>query len=181
MNFVTSRLRSFLACLLLLSLGACRGRHSRTEVKNEEPEPGPRFVSALKMADQAAATQLLKGFYGVEGGAWRWTAGEFHVLLRPPLAAAQKGAVLTLAFSIPDVLIQKLGAVSLSASAGTSKLKSENYSKPGAYTFSADVPAALLAGESITIDFALDKSLPAGSVDQRELGLVATAVGLESK
>jgi len=133
------------------------------------------------MSDQAAATQLFKGFYALESGSWRWTAGEFHVLLRSPQGAAQKGATLSFAFSIPDLVIKKLNAISLSAKVGTVTLKTESYSKAGAYTFSADVPPALLTSDSVTIDFALDKSLPAGSVDQRELGLVATAVGLESK
>lgn len=167
--------------LALLLIAACRGRHSRTEVRNEEPETGPSLASALKMSDPVAATQLVKGFHALEGGAWRWTAGDFHVILRSPLAAAQKGATLFFAFSIPEIVTQKLSPVTLTASIGSTKLKSETYSKPGAYTYLAEVPAALLAGESITVDFALDKSLPAGSVDQRELGLVATSVGLESK
>ncbi len=138
-------------------------------------------ASVLKMSDQAAATQLLKGFHALEGGAWRWTAGTFQVLLQPPAGSAQKGATLTFAFSIPDVVIQKVSAMALTASIGGTKLKTESYSKAGPYTFSADVPAAALAGDAVTIDFAFDKSLPAGSVDQRELAVVATSVGLESK
>ena len=168
--------------IALLLTGACRGKHNRATVQNEEPpEGGPRIASTLKMGDAAAAAQLLHGFYGLEGGAWRWTAGTFTVLLRPPLASAQRGATLTFVFSIPDVLIQKLKTVTLTATIGTTKLKPETYSKPGSYTFTADVPAELLAKEAITVDFALDKSLAAGSVDQRELGVVATAVTLESK
>ena len=170
------------ALALLLAGSACRGKHSRNVVRNEEAEEGgPRIASTLKMNDAAASAQLVRGFYGLEGGAWRWTAGTFSVLLRPPLSASERGGTLRFSFSIPDVVIQKLQTVTLTASAGATKLNSENYSKAGAYTFSADVPPELLAKEAMTIDFALDKSLPAGSVDQRELGLVATAVGLESK
>lgn len=165
-----------------LATGACRGKHRRTTVQNEEPpEGGPRIASSLKMSDAAASAQLQKGFYGLEGGSWRWTAGTFAVLLRPPLSSAQHGATLTFAFSIPDVVIQKLSAVTLTASIGTTKLKSEKYTKPGSYSFTAEIPPELLAKEAVVIDFALDKSLPAGSLDQRELGVVATAVNLESK
>lgn len=166
--------------VLLISSG-CRGKHSRTVVQNEEPEGGPRIASALKMSDASAAAQLLRGFYGLEGGAWRWTAGTFTVLLRPPLGASQRGATLTLSFSIPDVVIQKLQSVTLNAAIGGTKLKSEKFAKAGAATFTADVPAELLAKEAVTVDFSLDKSLPSGSVDQRELGVIATAVSLESK
>lgn len=133
------------------------------------------------MSDQAATVQLVKGFHSLEGGAWRWTAGKFQVLLKPPLAAAQRGAVLSFAFSIPEVVIQKLSVITLTASVGGTKLKSETWSKPGAYTYSADVAAALLAGDAVTFDFEFDKSLPSGSVDQRELAVVATSIGLESK
>ena len=133
------------------------------------------------MSEQAARTQLVKGFYGLESGSWRWTAGTFQVLLRPPVGAAQKGATLAFAFTIPELILQKLKSVTLSASIGAKKLKSETWSKPGPYTFSADVPPADLAGDTVNIVFTLDKSLAAGTVDQRELGLVATSVGLESK
>jgi hypothetical protein len=173
--------RTTLTILTTALLTGCRGKHNRGAVQNEEPEGGPRIASALKMSDASAPAQLLRGFYGLEGGAWRWTAGNFAVLLRPPIASAQRGATLAFAFSIPEILIQKLKTVTLTATVGTTKLKSETYSKPGSYTFSADIPPEQLAKEAITIDFALDKSLAAGSVDQRELGVVATSAALESK
>ena len=170
------------ALAFLLVAGGCRGKHSRNVVQNEEPEEGgPRIASSLRMNDAAATVQLLRGFYGLESGTWRWTAGTFTVLLRPPLASPQRGATLKFSFSIPDVLIQKLHTVALTASIAGTKLKTASYSKPGAYTLTADIPPELLAKEAITVDFALDKSLPAGTLDQRELGLVATAVGLDSK
>jgi hypothetical protein len=178
----TSQTRRTTLTLLTFALtSACRGKHNRATVRNEEPEGGPRIASSLKMSDAAATAQLLRGFYGVEGGAWRWTAGAFTALLRPPIASAQRGATLSFAFSIPDIVIEKLKAVTLTASLGPAKLKSETYSKPGSYTFTAEIPPDKLAKEAVTIDFALNKSLPPGSVDQRELGVIATSVSLESK
>jgi hypothetical protein len=166
---------------LLVSGSACRGKHNRMTVENEEPQAGPRIASVLKMNDAAAAQQLLKGFYGLEGGSWRWTSKTFSVLLRPPLASPQRGASLTFSFSVPDVVIQKLSSVTLSVSAGGTKLKSETYSKPGSYTFTSDVPPDLLVKEAITIDFELDKTIPPSATDQRDLGIIATGVGLEAK
>jgi hypothetical protein len=177
----TRRRTAIFVAALLFASAACRGKHSRTTVENEEPEGGPRIASSLKMNDPAAAQQLLKGFYGLEGGSWRWTARQFTAILRPPLAAAQRGGALTLSFSIPDVVIQKLSSVTLTGSVAGTKVNSETYSKPGAYTFMADVPAALLTGDAVSVDFALDKALPASPADQRELGIIATAVGLEAR
>ena len=79
------------------------------------------------------------------------------------LAAAQHGATLTFNLTVPNVVIQKLGSVTLSSSVGTAKLKSETYSKPGAYTFTADVPAEQLSKETVIVDFAIDKSSPPGA------------------
>lgn len=167
---------------LLLAASACRGKHSPTAVKNEEQqEGGPRIASALKMGDASTAAQLLRGFYGLEGNAWRWTAGTFTVLLRPPLIAAQHGATLNLSCSVPDVVIQKLKTTTLTATIGKTKLGSETYTKPGACKFSASVPPELLTSESVTIDFTLDKTLPPTADDKRELGLIAVEVSLESK
>lgn len=166
---------------LVLSTAACRSHHRDTVKNEEQAEVGPRIASTLKMSDAPAPAQLLRGFYSLESGAWRWTAGNFTVLLRPPLASAQRGAVLTFAFTIPDVVIEKLKSVTLTASLSGTKLKSQTFSKPGPFTFTTDIAPELLAKDAVTIDFTLDKSLPAGTVDQRELGIIATAVGLESK
>jgi hypothetical protein len=179
--FSTRRAAVLFAAALLVSSAACRGKHSRTTVENEEPQAGPRIATAFKMSDPAATQQLLKGFYGLEVGAWRWTAGKFSVLLRPPLASAQRGGTLTFSFSIPDVVAQKLSSMTLTASIGGTKLKSETYTKAGSYTFTSDVPPDLLAKEAVTVDFELDKSLPPTAADQRELGVIATRVGLEAK
>lgn len=176
-----------LAAALILT-GACRGKHHRTSVENEEPaeattpETTPtHLTSSLKVNDPGASTQLVKGFYGIEGGSWRWTAGHFSIVLSSPLSSAQRGGTLTLAFNVPDIVIRKLGSITLSAAVGVTKLKSETYNKPGSYTFTADIAPELLSNDTITVDFALDKSLTPGSVDQRELGIIVTAVGVVSK
>ena len=175
----------FCALILMgaLALAGCRGKHERVVVHNEEPSdtPQPRIASVFRMTDAVAQEQLLHGFYGVEGNAWRWTAGKFTVALRPPLASAQRGATLTLAFSIPDVVIRKLHDLTLTASVGGAKLKSETYTKAGSYSFSTDVPPELLAQDKLIVDFALDKSLPPGPSDRRELGVIAVSAGLEGK
>lgn len=169
-----------LVALLALTGVACKGKHNLAAVQNEEPDPGPRLVSNVKMNDGAASVQLLNGFYPLEAGTWRWTAGKFAVLLRTPPGSGQSGATVNLAFTIPDVVIQKLKTMKLTTSVGGMVLKTEEYTKSGPETFSADVPGSMLAGDSVRVDFALDKSLPPGE-DKRELGVIATAVGLAPK
>jgi hypothetical protein len=171
-----------LAVLLLVLPGfGCKGKHNRVEVQNEEPaDTGPRMLSTVRMSDTKATAQLLSGFYAIENNSWRWTGRNFSALLRTPLAAAQRGATLNFAFSVPDVVTQKLGDIKLTASVNGMPLKSADYKSAGAYVFTADVPASLLASEAVKIDFSLNKSLPP-EVDKRELGIVASSVGLASK
>ena len=139
------------------------------------------MATMLHVADPRADQQLVSGFHAIEQNSWRWTEERFSVILRPPPDAAQSGAMLTLKFSIPDVVSQKLGAMALEASVGGTPLGKESYTMPGEFTYSREVPANLLAGESVRVDFALDKSLPPGESDQRNLGIIVTAVGFESK
>src|SRR4051812_31507163 len=94
-----------MAAFLALTGAACKGKHNLAAVQNEEPDPGPRLVSNVRMNDAAASAQLLSGFYPVESGAWRWTAGKFSVLLRTPPGSAQSGATFNFAFTIPDAVM----------------------------------------------------------------------------
>ena len=124
---------------------------------------------------------MLSGFYGVEQNAWRWTAGKFSVVLRAPRTAAAKGATLQFKFTVPEVAIAKLKALSLSASVNGTALTPESYTQPGEFIYTRDVPANLLAGESAKVDFSLDKTMPPTASDKRELGVVVTTVGLDPK
>ena len=101
--------------------------------------------------------------------------------LRPPADSAKNGATLALKFTIPDPVIDKLKSVTLSVSVGGVALPPENYSKSGEQVYSREVPAKALAGASVAVDFTLDKALPPGPADHRELGVVVTSIGLEPK
>lgn len=170
--------RHFFVLALAVAATACKGQHNRVTVQNEEE--APRMASLVRMNDPNASAQMLTGFYGLENNSWRWTSGKFSVLLRTPPSTAAQGGVVTFAFSLPDIVIQRLKGVEITASVNGTKLKSANYDKPGANIFTADVPPALLTGESVRVDFALDKTIPP-DVDKRNLGVVATSVGISSK
>jgi hypothetical protein len=168
-----------LAASLLLAGAACK-RRDRVRVQHTEEE-APQLATTVHVADPRSSAQLVSGFHDVEQGAWRWTAGKFAVVLRTPRGAAEKGAVLRLKFSLPEAVIAKLNAVSLGAAVGESKLAPETFTQAGEFTYEREVPPEAMAGESAKVDFYLDKSLPAGAVDLRELGVIVTSVGFESK
>ena len=132
------------------------------------------------MDDPHASAQLVRGFYPPEG-TWRWTQGKFSVILRPPPGAAQYGARLELILNIPDVVIRELDSVTLSATIGGNRLAPQKYPDPGNQIYSVEVPASALPGDSVTVEFATDKAIPAGKIEKRELALVVTSVGLVTK
>jgi hypothetical protein len=164
---------------VVLAASGCSGKFGRSSVQNEEAPA--QAVSFIKMNDAGASAQLLSGFYATEAGAWRWTAGKFAALLAVP-PAAQNGGTVTLAFTIPDVVIKHSGKITLSASVNGKALGSNTYDAAGPAVFTADVPKELLTADSIKVEFALDKDLPPNSVgDGRELGVIANSVGLAGK
>jgi hypothetical protein len=144
-------------------------------------QEAPGMVSTVHMGDPRTETQLISGFYGIEQSAWRWTGRRFSLVLRPPLGAAQRGGTLELRLTVPPVIIEKLKTISLSATIGATALPPETYTQPGDYTYMREVAPALLAGDSVRVDFQLDKSLPPSGADLRDLGVVVLSAGLESK
>lgn len=149
--------------------------------RKEAAKQAAPMASTIHMGDPQTAAQLITGFYGIEQSAWRWSGRRFSVALRPPLGAAQKGATLQLRLTVPPVVIEKLTTITLSATIGGGALPPETYTQPGDYTYTREVAPGLLAGESVRVDFQLDKSMPPSGADQRDLGVVVLSTGLELK
>lgn len=181
MNTTLSRrlLSPALLAVLALAPVACK-RHKSVQVQ-ETIEEGPRMASTLQMGDPKVETQLVSGFYGIEGGAWRWTGKQFVAVLKVPFGASQRGGTLELGLTVPQPVIEKLKNVSLAASVDGKPLPPETYTQPGPSTFKRDIPAGLLGGETIKVEFQLDKAYFPGGADTRELGVVATSLSLEPK
>lgn len=167
------------AWILLLGLTATACTHREKPRLTEEE--APRAAMIVRVADPVTASQLVSGFYEIEHGAWRWTAGKFSVRLRPPRQAFKKGATLQVNFSVPEVAIAKLKALSLSAVLNGTNLGTETYKQAGTFTYSRDVPAGVLTQKPVQIDFSLDKVLPAAPGDKRELGIIVSLIGFEPK
>src|SRR5271157_2880567 len=114
-----------LAVALALVPTGCK-RPEKVQVQ-ETVEEGPRMVSTLMMGDSKVERQLISGFYGIEGGAWRWTARQFTAVLKTPFGASQRGGTLELSLTVPPVVLEKLKTVSLAASIDGKPLPPETY------------------------------------------------------
>lgn len=180
MRVPTVLVSTLLPLALLLSPAGCSRAPTKAEMDATEEE-APARLTMLHVADPKASAQLLKGFHDVEQRTWRWTMGTFAVTLRPPANASQKGARLILRCTVPAVIIQRLTAVSLAANVEGVRLPEETYGRPGDYVYSQDVPAKALTTDAVKVEFSLDKCLPPGDADQRELGVIVSMVGFEAK
>ena len=92
--------------------------------------------------------------------------------------------------TVPDVVIRPIRSPAVSvnqrAPSGPETIRwgvlpAETYSRPGGYLYARDVPPAALTAEAVRIDFQLDKAIPPGGGDLRELGIIALSVALEGK
>jgi hypothetical protein len=169
-----------LAAVLALAPIGCNREHKVTVRETVEETPKAIIPVVVNMGDAKQDKQLVSGFYGIEANSWRWTAKDFTVSLRPPAGSAQ-GATLDFALSVPQVVIDKLQSLTLSASINGTALAPETYAHEGQYEYKRDVPSSLLSGNAVRVEFHLNKSMPPAGGDARELGIVARSVGLESK
>jgi hypothetical protein len=126
------------------------------------------------MSDPEAEPQLISGFHAIEQNSWRWTAGRFAVMLPP--AGRTTEARLRLRLSVPEAVLRQTHSVTLTAALNSSKLASQTWTEPGEHTFEALLPAAALGPDPFTVDFTLDRFLPAGKVETRELGIIVSSV-----
>ena len=174
-----SKLRIALALVLAFAPLGCK--RAKTIHVQQTEEAAPRLASVVHVSDPKVEPQLVSGFYGIEGNAWRWTAKQFTVVLRVPGGAAERGAALDLSLTVPPVTIEKLKAVALSAAADGHPLPPETYTTSGQFHYKRDLAPGTLANQSVRLEFHLDKAMTPGNGDLRELGIIVASVGLETK
>ncbi len=172
--------------LLLIAATGCTDLMQR---RNPQPETiSNKDVAQLQpvvhshsfiMRDADAAGQLAAGIYGVENNNWRWTAGEFSIVLATPRGASTRGADLMFEFDIPDAIIRRTGPISLTAELNEVEVGARTFSAAGAQRFAAMIKPELITQSPVVIDFHLDRYIPRGVLEGRELGIVARAVSLE--
>ena len=166
------------ACLVSL---ACPANEPGIPLEEEFGDELPiQLLSSVNVADPRAEEQLVRGFHGLEQRAWRWTQQEFAVLLQPPPAVAGRGYSLDARLTIPDIVIERLGPVALTADVNGVDLGPEVYSEPIENTlYTREIPPDAITGDQpVQVIFRLDKEIPAGEIDSRELGVIALSFAL---
>ena len=175
---------SFLSILLGVTAGcAVRQNASITEtISNEDVVQTQPVVHSYSfaMGRADAAKQLVSGFYPVENQQWRWTAGNFSILLATPAAAATRGANLLFVFALPDAILQRTGPITLTASLNETEVGKATYDMQGSQRFFAKIPSALLQQSPVAIDFHLDRYVAKGVLEAREFGVIAESISLEA-
>jgi hypothetical protein len=165
----------------LLLAGCPRNAPELAHLQNGAETAPPEFLSSVHMADaRRTERQLLKGFHRLEQGVWRWTARKFSAGLLPPPDSGGNDVQLEFHLVIPEIVISRLGAVTLSARMNGTPLGNETFAKPGEYRFVRPVPAGgLQEGEVAKIEFELDKAFWPDEPPKRELGVIAVSVALK--
>lgn len=172
---------SFAALALVFLPAGCNRKPKAQAPVHVVEEEKTALATVVHVADPRASSQLLSGFHDVEQGSWRWTGKKFSIVLAIPENVSRKQVSLVFKMAVPEPVIQKLKSVTLTASVNGVALEPEIYRRAGEYVFTREVGAKALGGGSAQIDFELDKALPAGPNDSRELGLVATSIGFDWK
>lgn len=168
-----------LVALAAASTAGCKAKR-RVRVETVEEEAGP-LANVVRMNDPKTAVQLVRGFYSLEQGAWRWTKGQFSVTLHPPAGSAQNGARLEMKLTVPDAVIERVKATTLAATVNGHVLEPEKFTKGGEFVYKREVPASVLGGDAATFDFQFDKFLAAGQIEERELAAIVSSVALFRK
>ncbi len=173
-----TRRHILISALPLCSIACRRPAPDLSDYTEEEP---PHLSSSIQVADQRTASQLLNGWYQVEGNAWRWTAQHFAAVLWPPPGSDRLGATLEFRLYVPAIVISLLKAVTIAAAIPGLRFSPETYSQPGDYIYKGDIGPGVLSSDSVRVNFTLEKAILPGQLDGRELGVIARALSLETK
>ncbi len=130
-----------------------------------------------RISAAAASVELLSGWHELEYDAWRWTERRFSIAA--PAPAEKDRAVLRLEFTLPELVLDRFGALTLRAAVNGVALPEETYSEPGEYMYVRRVPAESLTAGAAVVEFELDHALPPDETDERERGVVVSSVRLE--
>ncbi len=132
-------------------------------------------LSYVETGDLRARPQLLSGWYGIENGSWRWMARQAEATLvvpnKPELA-------FELRLFFPPEHMQKAGGpITVAVLFDGQPFAEETYPSPGGYTLKKTVPPGLFQASSVKLTIRLDRAVPAGAADHRELGAVVNGFG----
>lgn len=168
MNKSASVILSVILCLLLGLAGACN--RASAPAGNSGAQ-----LSYVNTGDVRARPQLLSGWYGIENASWRWMGREAEAALLVP-RQAPLNFELRIVFP-PDHMRKAGGPVMVSVLLNDTLFAQETYAEPGSYVIHQPVPPGILAAGTASVKIRLDRAVPPGDVDKRELGAVVQGLG----
>jgi FkbM family methyltransferase len=131
-------------------------------------------MADVRMSNMAASDQLVKGFYSIEDGTWRWTAKDFEIALAVPKSVKP---TLNLELVVPQVLLDQVGgSTTLHARVGTTELAPQTFNTAGSFTYTRELPPH--TDGVVDVDFSVDKAIPPKGADPRILGLVVVGAAI---
>lgn len=154
---------------------ADRNGRPRFELWRFEPGQGDVLPGALEMGNPEHAP-LLRGVWDIESGDWRWSGQRFAFRLAP---VRQPGMQVELDVHLPEVIVNRLGALTVSGRAGRERLEARRLAEAGDHLLRW--PVGMGEGGSLDVTFALDKVLAPAGEETRELGLIVRGVRLVSR
>jgi len=120
-----------------------------------------------------AHLELLSGWHAPEASGWRWTEKYFSANVDIP---TERPAQLELKFYVPPELIDRFGAVTLSATANQRELSSRSFREAGEFAYTQNLEVAPTDGARMRLEFRLDHAFPPSDRDARELGIVVSSI-----
>lgn len=133
-------------------------------------------MPSVRTANVATSDQLVKGFYPIEEGAWRWTGKQFAIALAVPKTPHP---LLSVDVAVPQVLLDQVGgSTTLHARMGASELAPQTFNAAGNFTYQRELPK-IDGAQVVEVDFSVDKTVPPKGGDPRELGLVVLGASIK--
>lgn len=130
------------------------------------------ILAESRLAGAAPGVHLERGWYELEHGTSRWTAGRFSASLG--LAQPLSPATLRLIFQLPEVLLARRPRTTVRAVVNGQRLPEAEYSTPGEHEYAATFHS-LPAGR-IEIEFWVNEPVRFEG-DERELGVQVYFMG----
>ena len=148
------------------------------DTRNSDPlslrEHDERVFTLLKNRGALETVELLSGWHAAEATGWRWTARQFSVRAQIPEGDGELQVLAALFISAESRL--RLGPLTLHCRANGVPLSPQTYDSPGDVVYQAAIPRVALGESSVLLEFSLNKAMPAGEGDQRELGLIVASI-----
>lgn len=138
----------------------------------------PARLSRLVFSDPATETQVLEGFYPVEGDGWRWCAKRCSALL----AARGSGPhLLTAEVHMPEIITSRFREQRLTLFADGSVVGHQVFKKAGNYSVAIPIQIELPGGKSREIRVTLEVAHTVrASGDIRDLGVIIRSLRIDA-